>query len=259
MTTTLKFTEDLAAQTGELLETFFQLDGIDADVKSDRTLVTEADLSADRFVREAIQGAFPEDEILTEETNPASIDPTKPLWVIDPLDGTTNFALGLHIWGVSIARIIDGFPDTAALHFPLLGELYSAQRGEGAFLNGEPLTVKPLRSNMPTAFFTCCSRSIRHYHLDIRYKFRLLGAAAYDFCLVARGGAIAGFQANTKIWDIAAGWLVLEEAGGAVKLHPSGTPFPYFADRQRPNTSFPTLMAANPEIASSIGPAIIKR
>lgn len=259
MTTALNFTEDLATQTGELLKTFFHLDGIDAEVKSDRTVVTEADLSADRFIREAIRAAYPDDEILTEETNPIEINPSKPLWVVDPLDGTTNFSLGLHIWGVSIARIVNGYTETAALHFPLFDELYSAQRNQGAFLNHKPLTVNPLRPEMPTAFFTCCSRALRRYNLDIRYKFRLLGSAAYDFCLVARGGAIAGFQSNTKIWDIAAGWLVLEEAGGTAQSHPSGSPFPYYADRQPPDTPYPILMAANPEIAARLAPAITKR
>lgn len=259
MTTTLKFAEDLAIQTGELLTTFFQLEGVDAEVKSDRTVVTEADLTADRFVRESIQAAYPNDEILTEEINTNGIDPGKPLWVIDPLDGTTNFTLGLHIWGVSIARIVDGFPETAALYFPLLKELYSAQKGGGAFLNHKPLTVQPLRPNMPTAFFACSSKSLRQYKLDVRYKFRMLGAAAYDFCLVARGGAIAGFHSVPKIWDIAAGWLVVEEAGGVAQLHPSGSPFPYFTDHYPHETSFPTFVAANPEIAARLAPAITRR
>jgi myo-inositol-1(or 4)-monophosphatase len=259
MTTALKFAEDLAIQTGELLTTFFQLEGVDAEVKSDRTVVTEADLSADHFVRESIQAAYPNDEVLTEETNSKGIDPGKPLWVIDPLDGTTNFALGLHIWGVSIARIVDGFPETAALYFPLLEELYSAQKGSGAFLNHKPLTVQPLRPNMPTAFFACSSKSLRNYQLNVRYKFRMLGAAAYDFCLVARGGAIAGFHSVAKIWDIAAGWLVVEEAGGVAQLHPSGSPFPYFADHYPHETSFPTFVAADEEIAAKLASAITRR
>ena len=193
---------------------------------------------------------------MTEESDNAGIDPDSPLWVIDPLDGTTNFTLGLQTWGVSIARLVDGYPDTAALYFPLHGELYSAQRGAGAFFNQRPLTVRPLPANMPTAFFTACSTSLRTYDLNVRYKFRLLGSAAYDFCLIARGAAIGGFQSVPKIWDIAGGWLVLEEAGGVVQLFPEGSPFPYFADQHAQEEKFTLLMAANPTVAEKVRPAI---
>jgi len=255
----LTFSEELALQTGSLLKGYFHLEGSDPQVKADHTVVTQADLEADRFLRAAIQAEFPNDHILTEESGLSEIDPARPLWVIDPLDGTTNFALGLHNWGVSIARLVDGYPDTAALYFPLHDELYSAQRGQGAALNRQPLTVRPLHPGMPTAFFTCCSTSLRTYELNVRYKFRLLGSAAYDFCLVARGAAIAGFQAIPKIWDIAGGWLVLEEAGGSAGLHPQGSPFPYFAGQTSTAIPYPTLMAANPELAARLNSAIVKK
>lgn len=252
----LKFSEELAIQAGKLLTDYFQPEGVDARVKADHTVVTDADLAADRFLQEAIRASYPQDQILTEEGDNPGIDPGKPLWVIDPLDGTTNFTLGLQTWGVSIARLVNGFPDTAALYFPLHGELYSAQRGAGAFFNQRPLTVRPLPANMPTAFFTASSTSLRHFEMNVRYKFRMLGSAAYDFCLIARGAAISGFQSIPKIWDIAAGWLVLEEAGGVVHLYPEGSPFPYFADQQAPEATFALLMAANPEVAAKVLPKI---
>lgn len=259
MTDTRLFAQNLAVETGELLSSYFKLSGIDPDVKTDNSVVTEADMAADAFIQRAIRQAYPGDEILTEESNTRQIDPAKPLWVIDPLDGTTNFSLGMHTWGVSIARLVDGFPEIGALCFPRHQELYSAQRGEGAFLNDQRFTVQPLRPNMPTAFFTTCSRSIRHYQLDIPYKFRLLGAVAYDFCLVARGASLLAFHAIPKIWDIAAGWLVLEEAGGTATCHPSGSPFPYFAPDQPPDTPYPVLLAANQALADKYSPAIKKK
>ncbi|MFN2145423.1 MAG: inositol monophosphatase family protein, partial [Anaerolineales bacterium] len=195
MTNTRLFAQNLAYETGELLSSYFKLSGIDPSVKADHTVVTEADMAADAFIQNAIRQAYPEDEILTEETNTVKIDPAKPLWVIDPLDGTTNFSLGMHTWGVSIARLVNGIVDTAALSFPRHQELYSAQRGEGAFLNNHLFTVQPLRPGMPTAFFTTCSTTLRKYDLDIRYKFRVLGAVAYDFCLVARGASLLAFHA----------------------------------------------------------------
>jgi myo-inositol-1(or 4)-monophosphatase len=259
MTSTRNFAQNLAVKTGELLSSYFKLSGIDPNVKADNTVVTEADMAADELIRKEIRAAYPDDEILTEETNGIEIDPAKPLWVIDPLDGTTNFSLGLHTWGVSIVRLIDGYPDTGALFFPQLDELYSAQQGEGAYLNDQRFSVQPLRPGMPTAFFTTCSTSARKYELNIRYKFRILGAVAYDFCLVARGASLLSFHAIPKIWDIAAGWLVLEEAGGYASCHPEGSPFPYFANQQAPETSYPVLLAATPQIADQASPNIRRK
>lgn len=259
MTNPRLFAQNLAVETGELLSSYFGLGGIDPQIKADHSVVTEADMAADKYIQQAIREAFPNDEILTEESNTSRIDPDKPLWVIDPLDGTTNFSLGMHTWGVSIARLVEGYPETGALFFPRHEELYSAQRGEGAFLNGQKFTVQPLRPGMPTAFFSTCSTSIRKFQLDIPYKFRMLGAVAYDFCLVARGASLLAFHAIPKIWDIAAGWLVLEEAGGYVSCHPSGTPFPFFAPDQPPETPYPVILAANQGVAEKYAGAIRKK
>lgn len=259
MESNLTFAENLARQTGDLLASYFQLSGIQAQLKADRSVVTEADYQADAFIKQAIRHAYPDDLILTEESAAVRLTPGKALWVVDPLDGTTNFSLGLHTWGVSIARLQAGKPNTAALYFPIYGELYSAQAGNGAFLNGIPLHTPPVRPDIPTAFFTCCSNTMRRYQVNLRYKFRLLGSAAYDFCLVARGAAIGGFQAIPKIWDIAGGWLILAEAGSVVELHGGGSPFSYPGPDPAPEQSFPTVMAANREIADQLQIAIQKR
>ncbi len=259
MDTTLTFAESLARQAGDLLSGFFRLSGTASMQKADRTVVTEADLAADELIRGAIQAAYPDDQILTEESGIAQYQPGRPMWVIDPLDGTTNFSLGLHTWGVSIARLVDGYPDTAALYFPLFNELYSAQRGQGAWLNQQPLQTSPEDSYGTTAFFSCCSRTFRRYQVSVRYKTRILGAAAYDFCCVARGAAIAGFQASTKIWDIAGGWLILEEAGGFAMLHSGGSPFPYIVQEGFQQTDYPTVMAASPALAEKVRGQLVPR
>lgn len=259
MQTTLDFAESLARQAGELLTGYFHLSGISSTQKADRTVVTEADLAADDLIRNTIRAAYPEDQILTEESGIAQYQPGRPVWIIDPLDGTTNFSLGLHIWGVSIARLVDGIPDTAALYFPLFDELYSAQRGQGAWLNHQPLHTPPENAHGTATFFTCCSRTFRRYHVGVRYKTRILGAAAYDMCCVARGAAIAGFQATTKIWDIAGGWLILEEAGGYAMLHSGGSPFPYIVQEGFQNTNYPTVMAVNQGLAEKIRTQLVPR
>ncbi len=252
MDQTRTFAEDLARQAGDLLLTYFNLRGTRADTKEDNTIITEADIAADDLIRRGIQSAFPDDHVLTEETGITMPETDQPLWVIDPLDGTTNFSLGLHTWGVSIARLVHGYPETGALFFPLFDELYSAQRDSGAYLNRQPLQVNPAHAARRTAFFTCCSRTFRRYDVRVRYKTRILGSAAYDFCCVARGAAIAGFQATPKIWDIAAGWLVLEEAGGAVGLHSREAPFPFRVETGYEKVNYPTVMAANPEMWEKI-------
>jgi len=255
----LSFATTLAREAGTLLAQFFRLEGVDSELKSDRTVVTEADLAADTLIRQAIQDTYPDELILTEESNHLPLDADRPLWVVDPLDGTTNFSLGLHTWGVSIARLVSGYPDTAALYFPLHQELYSARRGQGATLNQLPLKIIPKEQPPKTSFFACCSRTLRKYDVTLQYKTRILGSAAYDFCCVARGAAIAAFQATPKIWDIAAGWLVLEEAGGTVELYSGGSPFPYLPQGQYADSIYPTMMSANGKVAEKLRTSIKKR
>ena len=253
----LDFATQLARQAGELLRQRFRLGGTFASLKADRTYVTEADLAADRFIRSAIGQEFPQDAILTEET-PADLPASAPgIWVVDPLDGTTNYSLGLHIWGVSIARLVGGWPETAAVYFPLIDELYTAQRGAGAWLNGQPIQARqPTGRNssapsQPLAFFACCSRTQRRYTVNLRYKTRILGSSAYTLCLVARGVALLGFEVTPKLWDLAAAWLVVSEAGGVVAAYDGASPFPFQPGVSDPQTSYPILAAATAELAET--------
>jgi myo-inositol-1(or 4)-monophosphatase len=245
----LNFAEHVARTAGELLMEQFNLFGTQAMIKPDRSVVTEADLSADKAAAEAILAQYPNDGLVSEELRPVSPEGKKVVWVIDPLDGTTNFSLGLPFWGVSVARLEEGYPESAALYFPTLNEIYTAQLGGGAYLNGEPIRVRPPEKDQPAAFFACCSRSHRQYQIGIRYKPRILGSAAYNLCAVARGLAVLGFEANPKIWDLAAGWLLVAEAGGIVEpLHGEG-PFPLRPAVDYRTLDFPTLSAASREQA----------
>ena len=176
MTDPLSFARDLAVSTGKLLQDYFHISGISGQLKSDRTIVTEADLAADRFIQAEISRQYPDDYILTEESGTIYPGDDRPTWIIDPLDGTTNFSLGLHFWGVSIARIQDNLPDIAAIYFPMLDELYSASRGAGAWLNEDKLPLASFHQPGSSTFFSCCSRTFKHYDVGIRYKARILGA-----------------------------------------------------------------------------------
>ena len=100
---------------------------------------------------------------------------------------------------------------------------------------------------------------MRQYDVSLRYKIRIMGAAAYDLCAVARSAAIVGFQARTKIWDLAAGWLVLEEAGGCAEIHNGPNLFPAQAGLDYSYVNFPTVMAADPTLLAEARASIKKK
>jgi myo-inositol-1(or 4)-monophosphatase len=246
----LTFAVQLARQAGELILPYYRKAGLHLSLKADKSVVTEADLAADHWIAGEIKKAYPDDILLSEELSTTSPTNTggNHIWIIDPIDGTTNFSLGLHIWGVLIAHLVGGWPEDAVLYFPVIDELYTARRGEGAFFNGAPLQVRPPDPNRPSAFFSCCSRTYRRYHVSIPYKARILGSSAYSFCAVARGAAIVSFETTTKIWDIAGAWLLVREAGGEIETYDGSQPFPIKPAFDYAKQSFPTLAAATPEL-----------
>ena len=250
MTDPLDFAIHLARQAGELLVGFLQAGELEANLKNDYSLVTQADIEADRLIAAAIRDSFPDDLIMSEELQPGypcgSAAPDRAVWVVDPLDGTTNFHLGLPFWGVLITRLVAGWPDTAALYFLQIDELYSAQKDRGAWLNQQPLRVRRDQFRK-LSFFACCSRTDKHYQVDIPYKTRILGCAAYTFCAVARNIAILGFEATPRIWDIAGAWLVVQEAGGVLATLDDQPPLPLRPGLDYASQSFPTLAAADTE------------
>lgn len=249
MTSALDFATELARETGAMLKARFQRAGTPASLKPDRSLVTEADLEADLMITTRLQSSFPQDAILSEESHPHGIaDIHRPVWVIDPLDGTTNFSLGLHIWGVLIARLCDGSPELAACYFPMVDECYTAQRGQGAFLNGERIFAQLADDRQPASFFACCGRTHGHYQVSVPYKPRILGSAAYSYCALARGAAILAFEATPKVWDLAGPWLLVPEADGVIQSYHPPDPFPLHTDLDYIALAFPTLAAKTAQV-----------
>jgi myo-inositol-1(or 4)-monophosphatase len=186
-------------------------------------------------------------------------EPHSVVWVVDPLDGTTNFSLGLHVWGVSLARTVDGWTETGVLYFPLIDELYYAQQGQGAYLNGKSIHVCTPEASSPQTFFACCSRTHQRFQVNLPYKARILGSAAYTFCAVGRGIAILGFEATPKIWDLAAAWLVVKEAGGEIETYDESRPFPLRSQVDYARANFPTLAAATPRLLEKARRQIVPR
>ncbi len=250
METPLTIAIDIARQAGQGLLESFRQNNFQSRMKADHTIVTDADLASDRLITTALTRCFPGDAILSEEMQHHQVEEVQrnAVWVIDPLDGTTNFSLGLPIWGVLIARVVGGFTETAAMYFPLVDEMYTVQRGQGAFLNGKPLHIQPPGEELEMSFFACCSRTFRSYQVSIPYKSRILGVAAYSFCCLARSSAAVALEVRPHIWDIAGAWLLVKEAGGVIETLDNGRdgarqPFPIEPGTDYVNLTFATLAA----------------
>jgi myo-inositol-1(or 4)-monophosphatase len=220
----LGFAQDLGHEAGRQLLAWRGRAG--SSLKRDGTVVTDADRAVDRWLCQAIRGRFPDHGILSEEADTAYAG--RPLtWVIDPLDGTTNFALGICYWGCSIAVVSHGEPVVGVLAMPELRALFWATHEGGAFMDGERLGGPARGVSEANSFLALCSRSLRYLELPMPQKGRLLGSAAYDLAAVAQGIAVGVTQVSPHIWDIAAGWLLLREAGRAVGPLLPGVPDPF--------------------------------
>ena len=259
MLSALEFTVQTAREAGQLLLEYYHSATLRSQLKPDKTLVTEADVASDNLISQAIQKSYPGDLLLSEELQTTlSDDPTgHAIWVIDPLDGTTNFSLGLAFWGVLIARLEKGFPILAAMYFPVLDELYTVQKGSGAWLNGDPLLIDSPRQQMPITFFSCCSRTFRRFRVSVPYKTRILGSAAYTLCSIARGASLLGFETTCKIWDFSGGWLLVQEAGGQVETFDLQRPFPLQHGINYAKKSFPIISASTSELIAQARQQIV--
>lgn len=198
------------------------------DKKGTIDLVTEVDLKVEAMFRGMIAERFPDHLVLAEEQPgerpPASGD--RLCWVFDPLDGTTNYTHGLPIFCSSLALERHGRPELAAVYDPSRRELFTAERGGGAFLNGTPLRVSPastlLDALLVTGFPYTVHETLDHIvglfgHFVGRARaVRRLGSAALDLCYVAAGRLDGFWEEGLHPWDISAGALLVEEAGGRV-------------------------------------------
>jgi myo-inositol-1(or 4)-monophosphatase len=196
------------------------------DKKGTIDLVTEVDVAVERMFRAMIAERFPDHQILAEELGGAAIAPAGPCWVFDPIDGTTNYAHGLPIFCSSLALEIDGVAEVAAVYDPTRKELFTAERGGGAFLNGRPLRVSSAAWLVDAMLVTGFPYDIHSRVDEIVGLFaafvgqvravRRLGSAAIDLCYVAAGRLDGFWESDLKAWDIAGGALIVEEAGGRI-------------------------------------------
>jgi myo-inositol-1(or 4)-monophosphatase len=209
-----------------------------ADFKQNETdLVTEYDRRSEAFIVERLQAAFPSHAIRGEEGTRINSG-AEYEWLIDPLDGTTNFAHGLPIFSVVLALLHNGHVVVGVIYDPSRDELFTSIKGEGAFLNGQPLHVssrQPLaRALLVTGFpydvRTNPDNNIdRFAHFAVRARaVRRLGSAALDLAYVAAGRLDGYWETTLNPWDVAAGVLMVREAGGrATNYNDEELPVPY--------------------------------
>tara|TARA_Y100001968_G_scaffold197210_1_gene180862 strand:+ start:2623 stop:3441 length:819 start_codon:yes stop_codon:yes gene_type:complete len=186
---------------------------INSDIKPDGTLITECDRWSDKTIVQGLDRIAQGEGVLSEEGNKV-IPSSNEYWVVDPLDGTTNFAAGIPYWAISIARFTNGQPESAFLDIPALNKRILAIRGKGVWLNNKPLKPQS-RFQKNSDCISLCSRSIKVLQMKPEQRFpgkiRLLGVSSLNMTSVAIGQTIAALEATPKIWDIAAAWLILEE------------------------------------------------
>ena len=190
-------------------------------------LVTEIDVEVERMFRALIADRFPDHDVLAEEMGQTGSGARR-RWVFDPLDGTTNYAHGIPIFCATVALEIDGVPTVAAVYDPTRKELFTAERGVGAWLNGAPLRVSSTPTLNDSVLVTGFPYDIREPErmqsivglfaafLASARAVRRLGSAAIDLCWVAAGRMDGFWEQALKPWDTMGGALIVQEAGGRV-------------------------------------------
>lgn len=225
----LNVATETAQKAGELILHYYHQSeiGIQNKAGDARDLVTTADLEADLMIRAALCGAFPDHAILSEEAyqDGDQINDTIPTWLVDPVDGTSNFAHRLPFFAVSIALYHAGQIQVAVVYAPLMKFMFTAIHEQGATLNGKPIHVTT-QTNIRQAIFACDwprKQVLRDSQLraltfvaQYAHTIRSLGCASLNLAAVAAGWLDIYFNYSLMPWDTAAGSLILQEAGGHI-------------------------------------------
>jgi len=220
-----EFINDLILQAGEIAKNAYDKEHI-VEKKKPRELVTETDKEIEQFIKNIIMQKYPEHQIIGEESDIVNAENVSHIWYIDPIDGTTNFAHNIPLFGISIGYEFEGETRDAAIYLPILGELYYATRGKGAFKNNKRIFVSKrakLLDIVGTTGFACIRTGKRDNNLKYFSRIvprlrsiRRMGAATLDMCYVACARFDAFWEMRLNPWDMVAGILIVKEAGGRV-------------------------------------------
>lgn len=217
--------EEVARTAGAVaLAHFRNLGSLTIESKGVQDLVSEADRQTEAVIKEALMTRFPNDAFVGEETGADGLDPSRGTWVVDPIDGTQPFLLGLPTWCVSIAFVADEDIQIGVIYNPVTDDLYAAQRGRGATLNGRPMHVcDAQRIDEGLTGMGCSNRTtpreLGHIAEHLRAAgglFHRVGSGALTLAYVAAGQLIGYVEMHINAWDCLAAILLVEEAGGRV-------------------------------------------
>lgn len=226
----IEVAEIAAREAGELLR---EKSGNVEEItyKAKNSLVTEVDKQAEEIIVKCIKRSFPSHDVFAEESGRRSVD-SEYVWIIDPLDGTTNFTHGYPFFSVSIALEVEGVVRMGLVYDPVKDELFTAESGGGAFLNGESIHVTDTErldeANLVTGFVYddvgMVEENLEHFADFIRRarSVRRDGSAALDLCYLACGRFDGFWELGLNPWDTAAGVLIVEEAGGEITKFSGG-------------------------------------
>ncbi|QTF91166.1 inositol monophosphatase family protein [Halomonas sp. BM-2019] len=248
---------EIAQEAGDMIRAARQQQTFGHRYKHGQELVTDVDLAVDTRISERLEVAFPGEARLSEELAPdhSALSREVPLWVVDPIDGTVNFAHGLHHVAVSIAWLVAGRVRLGVVHAPFLGETFTALAGQGAQCNGQTIQASrsgslerslvgtgfPYRRDSRPPLMRRLAAVLGHCQ-DVRRN----GSAALDLCDVACGRLDAYYE-SVSPWDFAAGWLIAREAGartGHLYPCPEGIPEDLYGEN---------LLVASPGIHRDLG------
>jgi len=221
-----KFILNIIKKAGKrLLKYYGKIDAYEIKGDNPTDIVTIADKAIEEFVVSAIKSKFNNHTIIGEEGS--GLKGTEDsVWYIDPIDGTTNFFHKLPFFGISIAYQEEGILKDGAIFFPVLNELFWASKGKGAFMNGKRIAVSnisDIKESLLATGFACLRSGLKNNNienaikvLELLHDFRRTGSACYDLCSVACGRIDGFWEINLSSWDVAAGALIVQEAGGKV-------------------------------------------
>jgi len=221
---------EIAREAGGLLSDFAQR-RIGFELKGDFDLVTAADRASEKLIVERIRARFPEHSIVAEEGG-GHKGSSDYCWYVDPLDGTTNFAHGFPMYNATLAVEHAGEMLAGAIFDPIRQEVLSAERGSGAYLNGERIHVSTVATIADSLVATGFPSRKRHENVNVHFYYQLAmlthgvrraGSAALDLAYVACGRLEAFWEFGLNPWDMAAGLLIVKEAGGACSDMDGGT------------------------------------
>ena len=196
-----------------IIRDFGEIENLQVSKKGPRDFVTKTDKRVEKILIDELSKAKKNFSFLTEEAGKIERNDKDKMWVIDPIDGTTNFLHGIPHFAISLALMIDDEIKSALIHDPIKNEIYFAEKNNGAYINNQRIRVSK-KNNLDECLFSSNSEGLKFAFPAL--NMRNSGCAALDLAYVGSGRLDGYFHNNINLWDIAAGILIVEEAGGTI-------------------------------------------